>query len=96
MENYNYEVLSTIQGETVTIKDSSGNTADLTISEINQSRMNGPDWEAFSVIYTGKEDLRIPEGTYLFHHPSFGELELFLSPKSPTQYETMVTRKRAS
>ena len=94
VEKYNYDTLLSIQNETVTISDDAGNTTNITVKEVTKSRLDGPDWEAFSVAYTNNSEIRIPEGTYQFTHPSFGSVDLFLSPKSWTESETVVIRKR--
>lgn len=95
MENYNYKNLSQFIGEKVTLIDDKGNQAELTITEVNKGKLDGNDWEAFSVIYHG-EKVIIHQGNYIFSHESFGEKQLFLSPNSETEYETVVTRKRES
>lgn len=94
MERFNYQTLAAIQGQAVTIKDGAGNTAALVVTEIKKSALDGTDWEAFSVLYSAPPSLRIPDGSYLIGHPCFGELELYLSPKSATEYESVITRKR--
>ncbi|WP_144394697.1 DUF6916 family protein [Pleionea sediminis] len=94
MENYSYETLRGIVGEQVTIEDKQGNEVSITLSEVNKGKIDGPDWEAFSAIYQGQNEFFIPQGTYTLKHPSFGEQQLFLSPNSETEYETVVTRER--
>ncbi len=94
MEKYNYDTLLAIRNETVEITDGAGNTTKLTVKEVTKSRMDGPEWEAFSVTYGNHGELRIAEGCYQFTYPSFGSVELLLSPKSFTECETVVTRQR--
>jgi len=96
MEKYNYENLCQIMGEKVSLKDDQGNGAELTIAEVNKGQLDGDDWEAFSVIFQGEKNVSIPQGTYVFFNENFGEKSLFISPKSETEYETVVTRKRMS
>ena len=95
MENYNYKNLNQLIGEKVQLKDDQGNQTELTITEVNAANMDGDEWEAFSVIYQGEKDSEISQGNYKLSHESFGEKQLFLSPNSETEYETVVTRKRA-
>jgi len=94
VEKYNYENLCQITGEKVCLKDDQGNGVELTIAEVNKGQLDGDDWEAFSVIFQGEKSFSIPQGTYVFFNENFGEKSLFLSPKSETEYETVVTRKR--
>lgn len=96
MEEYNYDKLSQLVGSTVLIRDTHGNKAELTISEVNKGAIDSDEWEAFSVIYLGEKDISIPQGSYYFSHPDFSEQFLFLSPNSDTEFETVVTRKRQS
>lgn len=94
MEKYNYENLCQYMGEKVYLKDDQGKEVELTIAEVNKGQLDGDEWEAFSVIFQGEKSFFVPQGTYLFCNESFGEKSLFLSPKSETEYETVVTRKR--
>ena len=94
MELYNYENLKGIQGESVTVRDTNGAEVELTVTETKKSTIDGTLWEGFSVLYQGNSRFHIPQGTYTFSHAVFGELELFLSPKSQTEYETVITRKK--
>jgi len=94
VEKYNYNNLSQILGEKVCLKDGQENKVELTITEVNKGQLDGDDWEAFSVIFRGEKNIPIPQGTYVFFNEKFGEKSLFISPKSETEYETVVTRKR--
>lgn len=95
MENYTYNSLSGLVGDKVQLQDGQGNVAELSIFEVIKGRLDGEEWEAFSVIYQGERGMSIPQGTYQFSHEKFGEHQLFLSPNSETEYETVVTRKRS-
>jgi len=96
MDNYNYNSLSSLVGDKVKLQDDQGNMAELSISEVVKGKLDGEEWEAFSVIYQGEQGLSIPQGTYQFSHEKFGEQQLFLSPNSETEYETVVTRKKST
>ncbi|NOX43736.1 MAG: hypothetical protein GXP19_08415 [Gammaproteobacteria bacterium] len=96
MKQYNYDNLCEILGEKVMLKDDQGKEIELTIAEVYKGTLDGDDWEAFSVIYHGRKDFFISQGVYTFTHEKFGDKSLFLSPKSETEYETVVTRKRSS
>lgn len=95
MDLYNFDSLQAIKGEHVKVTDTEGNEVTLEISEVNRSPLKNADWDAFSVIYQGDESFRIPQGTYSFYHALFGTRQLFLSPKSAVEYETVITRKNS-
>lgn len=94
MERYNYKNISQFIGEKVQLRDEQGNVAELSIADVCKGAMDGDEWEAFSVIYQGNKDFFVPQGTYFFTSEHFGEKQLFLSPKSDIEYETVVTRRR--
>ncbi len=96
MNLYNYDTLSKLIGEHVLVSNAQGNMVELTVAEIYKSTQNGETWETFSVIYKGSKDFRISQGTYDFKHTAFGTESIFLTPKSDTEYETIVTRKIAN
>lgn len=93
MENYNFDNLSQLIGEKVTIRDDEGNEAQLIIAEVNIGALNCDEWHSFSVIYTGEENLSVPQGTYSFSHEKIGDVSLFITPNSATEYETIVSQK---
>lgn len=94
MEEYNYDSLSKIVGEKVSVSDEQGNEVFLTLSHIHKNAIDGEKWEAFSAVYDGEEEFRIAQGNYTFKHKCFGEKMLFLTPNSTTEYETVITRER--
>ncbi|WP_196137515.1 hypothetical protein [Aliikangiella sp. G2MR2-5] len=94
LDSYNYKTLNEIIGQAVVVEDRKGNQVHLIIAEVNKGQIDGEQWEAFSVIYQGKPDFSVPQGTYKLHHQAFGEKELFLSPNSETEYETVIARRR--
>lgn len=94
MECYNADNLTQIIDQPVAVRDRHGNEVQLTVVDVNLSSLNGDEWEAFSVIYQGDEGVVIPQGTFTFSHTVFGELDLFVSPNSDTEYETVISRKR--
>ncbi|MEW6982234.1 hypothetical protein AAD001_06235 [Colwelliaceae bacterium 6471] len=96
MGEYNYKNLTQYIGETVTLLDQAGNSAELTIAEVNKGTLDGDEWESFSVIYHAEKDLIIPQGIYTFEHRSFAQQQLFLTPNSEIEYETVVSRERAA
>ncbi|MBU2871893.1 hypothetical protein [Colwellia sp. E2M01] len=94
MEKYNYINLSQSIGENMLIKDDAGNRVELVIAEVNKGVLDGEEWDSFSVIYSAAPGVTIPQGTYTFCHEKIGEVSLFTTPNSATEYETVVTRKR--
>jgi hypothetical protein len=93
MENFNFYNLSQLIGDKVTIRDDVGNEAQLIITEVNKGALDGHEWQSFSVIYIGEENLSVPQGTYSFIHEKFGNISLFITPNSVTEYETIVNQK---
>ncbi|WP_462158960.1 DUF6916 family protein [Pseudoalteromonas sp. GB56] len=93
-DNYNFNNLSNMLGEKVLVEDQAGNQVNLVVSEVLKGPIDGEEWEAFSVIYKGTQDFSVPQGVYKISHDTFGEKELFVSPNSLTEYETVVARKR--
>jgi|GEM_PF-605854 len=94
MDSYSYDTLSKLIDDQISVRDKQGNKVLLTLIEVSQHTLNDDDWESFSVLYLGDNNFRIPQGTYTFEHSGFGKKEIFLTPKSETEYETVITRKR--
>lgn len=94
MDAYNYQQLSQLIGDAVQVSDQQGNKVTLKIAEVNQGRLDSSEWEAFSVIYRSDQPMNISQGTYRFFHQAFDEIDLFLSPNSAVEFETIITRSR--
>jgi len=94
MEKYNYTNLSQSIGESMLLRDDAGKEVVLVIAEVNKGVLDSEEWDAFSVIYNAKASVSIPQGIYTFCHEKIGEVCLFTTPNSATEYETIVTRKR--
>ncbi len=94
MEKFTPEVLNELIGQKVKITDPQGNEAELTIQEVVSKQASGQEGEAFSVYLRGDESFHAPQGIYQLSHQAFAQLDLFLSPKSTTEYEIVVNRKR--
>ncbi|PWK50749.1 hypothetical protein C8D97_10636 [Pleionea mediterranea] len=62
MDNYNYEALCEIIGQEVVVEDSQGNAVSLKLSDVNKGKIDGEEWEAFSVIYQGGERILYSSG----------------------------------
>ncbi|EHW0692317.1 hypothetical protein K1B30_000593 [Vibrio parahaemolyticus] len=94
MKDYNFENLSKLIGEQVRVSDDQGNELSLTLAEVTPGKMQDDVWESFSTTYRGCESFCIPQGTFTFSHLAFGDVSLFVSPKSSTEYEAIVTREK--
>ena len=82
------------QAVSVDLPDGSG-TAELIITEVESCSLNGDEWESFCVCLQGEDNCHLPQGTYQVSHAIFGTQDIFLSPKSPTDYEIIINRKKA-
>jgi hypothetical protein len=66
----------------------------LKLTEVVRSPLDGAVWEAFALYFDGDPARPLSQGTYRLAHPAIGEQDLFLSPKSPVQYEISISRRR--
>ncbi|WP_020408655.1 DUF6916 family protein [Hahella ganghwensis] len=94
MENFNKSLLSEIVDQKVKLQIPEGSDVELTVSKVGACALDGDEWESFYVYLKGDESFHLPQGTYPITHEAFGTQDLFLSPKSPTEYEIIVNRKR--
>lgn len=95
MQLYTYGHLTALLGERITMTDAQGVQAQLVIDHVEKNEQYGPDWEAFAVYLLGQDNLRIPQGCYVFEHPALGAETLFISPKSQLQYEVVINKRIA-
>lgn len=86
--------LSRHLGETATLTDDQGHVATLTLATVETSAMHGDQWESFSLLLTSEQPIAMPQGIYRIAHPQLGEHDLFVSPKSLTDFEVVVNRRR--
>jgi len=96
MTKFTYETLSQIEGEHVILTDAMGRQCQLKIDRVRRGTLNDDEWTSFSVYYTAEIGVRIPQGNYQLEHSSFDTETKFLIPKSPIEYETIITRRRES
>jgi len=61
------------------VHDSKGPACRLHLDHI-EIRSNTPQHEDFSLILRGPGDVFLPQGIYLFNHPSTGDFDCFLVP----------------
>ncbi|MBQ4864283.1 hypothetical protein J8L98_21565 [Pseudoalteromonas sp. MMG013] len=93
MEKFTFENVESAQGSVVKIVGQNGEV-ELEISSVKKSKLDGDEWNAFSVLLNGKANEPLSQGTYKLEHEAFGEAELFLSPNSETEYEIHIAQKR--
>ena len=94
MQHYNKPNLEKTICQQVTLKDAHSDSIPLTLQSICTNKADNHEWESFTAYYSNNNNVRIPAGCYTFLHAAFGESTLFITPKSPTEYETVVTRKK--
>ncbi len=93
MKLYTINNLIALLGEHITLTDSQGSRLQLVIHSVEQGVQRVPQWEAFALYLLGQENIRVPQGSYLFEHPALGAETLFISPKSQLEYEIVFNRR---
>lgn len=96
MEELTLDRIKAIVGQLVTVTDGEGTQVNLQIADAVASQMHGDMWHSFSVFLKGPADTHLPQGNYRVAHPHLGEMILFITPTSPTDYQVVVNRKRCS
>ena len=94
MSKLNFDSMSALLGGEVTLADNSKNSVRLSVVRVDKTPIDGADWEGFSVLFNGDESIRIPQGSYHVMHDSFGQEEIFITAHGPTEYQTVISRKR--
>ncbi|MEK9711168.1 MAG: hypothetical protein VW258_01240 [Thalassolituus sp.] len=94
MMDFTFETASKLIGCQVTLSDSAENTVPLLVAEVARTAIDGDEWEGFEVVFTGDESFRVPQGTYRLSHESFTSGEVFLTAHGPTEYQTVISRRR--
>jgi len=95
MQFYTYERLTQLVGQQLQLQDDGGTKVSLTLDRVVKGKLDPSRWEAFAAYFIGDQSFHVPQGTYRLEHPALGEASLFLSPKSPIEYELVVNRKIA-
>ena len=96
METLDLATATRLVGDQVLVKDSrSGYSLSATVTDVETLALNGEDWESFVVMLEHSGELEMGQGSYDFEHEIFGSLPMFISPKSHTQAEIIVTRRLA-
>lgn len=88
MKIWNLDTFNSLVGETILAKELEGEGhCKLKVSEVNESKSLGEGWEAFSVILTS--DVQLGQGNVDVSHSEYGDITLFLNPKSNTEHEAI-------
>ena len=64
------------------------------VKELGQNRAGvdtTSEIKAFSIVFKAAQEQYLPQQIYKIHHPTKGQLELFLVPVSPNKYEALFT-----
>lgn len=93
MEKFTFENVESAQGSVVKVVGQNGEV-ELEVLSVTKSKLDGDEWNAFSVLLNGKANEPLSQGTYKLENEAFGEAELFLSPNSETEYEIHIAQKR--
>ncbi|MFG7351247.1 DUF6916 family protein [Shewanella oncorhynchi] len=93
MQAYTFKQLTALLGDHITLTDSQGSRLQLVIHNVEQGVQSAPQWEAFALYLLGQENIRVPQGNYMFEHPALGAETLFMSPKSQMEYEIVFNRR---
>ena len=94
MSRLNFDSMSALLGSKVAVFDRAENSIQLSVVSVEKSPIDGDDWEGFAVLFNGDESFRIPQGSYRAVHDSFGQEEIFITAHGPTEYQTVISRKR--
>ena len=94
MDTLKREDFDGLVNESLTLTDPEGTQVELKVVEVESTILNGDEWDSFNVTLEGTEAFHVPQGTYTFSHEKFGEIDMFMSPNSQTEYEIVVSRKR--
>jgi hypothetical protein len=76
------------------LMDGGSNTVQLSVDKVSLPRFATEEYDAFSVELSSAAEVHCPSGNYLFCHPSFGEVQLFMSPYAADKYQIVVSRKK--
>lgn len=89
---FNAKNLRPLVGEAFEVTDAVGNTAEVTLSELNEDIVKGVECESFAAIFTGEKDKISQQGIYYVTHKDVGMHQLMISPNSPTECEVVISR----
>ena len=95
MDQFSRDSLLDLISQKILLTDGDGNRVDLTVKEVVPGKLDGDEWDSFSVRLEGDESFHVPQGSYQLSHERIGSHTLFMSPNSATEYEIIVNRKRS-
>ena len=61
----------------------------MTLEEAEAVPGGTPSRPAFSLVFRGPQEPRLPQGVYAVAHEATGELEIFLVPIAPGRYQAI-------
>ncbi len=93
---FHHDSLAARLGQRITLSDDQGNSVSLSLDRLACSSMHGPEWESFALIMVSDEPIAMTQGVYRIAHPELGEHDLFVSPKSYSEFEIVINRRRSS
>ncbi|QLE87648.1 MULTISPECIES: DUF6916 family protein [Shewanella] len=94
IELFNYGVLSNLIGESIQVSDEHNNQITVKIASIDTAIGHSAEGECFNLRLKDDKANQIPQGTYTFFHPDFGQQQLFCSATSAHDYEIIINRRQ--
>jgi hypothetical protein len=94
MERFDFDTLTSLLNQQIQLMDGGSNTVQLSVDKVSLPRFATEEYDAFSVELSSAAEVHCPSGNYLFCHPSFGEVQLFMSPYAADKYQIVVSRKK--
>ena len=67
-----------------------GEPVELTLSSVDESPHARPDHPAFSLIFRASQSAPQPQQIFTLRHTELGELDLFLVPVGPEEYQAVI------
>ncbi len=94
MDKFNFDTLTTLIDQKIQLKDGSNQVIELKVDKVSLPKVATEEYETFSVDLSSADTVHCPSGNYLFSHPAFGEVQLFMSPYATDRYQIVVARKK--
>lgn len=93
MKNFRLEKVSQLLGQSVTLKDPHSDLSlEAVVKSVDENRINGDQFESFSVILEHAGELNVSQAILQFSHPEIGEEDLLVTPLSETEIQIVVNR----
>jgi len=88
MQIWRLDIYKSLIGNDLSAKAVEGEQAfTLKVSDVIQTNCLGEGWESFSVVFELPE--LIEQGTYNIEHDDYGSVEVFISPNSESEAESV-------